>query len=99
MVQLSGMRLPLSFALFTTVCAIAATIPRMRRNLVMVGTKPQSKFDTVLLELKQPVAGPHKVPQMLLNDDLLTKVVKDVGSVLYVYVMSHIIISLNKCKT
>ena len=80
----------LTVALLSTIVVSIAAIPRVRRNLVMLGGgsgAPPSKYSTVLLELKLPVAGAQKVPQTLLNDDLLTKVIKDVGSLLYVYII------------
>jgi pantetheine-phosphate adenylyltransferase len=88
--QLKDMHMHLAIAILSTIVVSAAAIPRVRRNIMMLGGgsgPPPSKYSTVLLELQQPVTGVEKIPQTLVNDDLLTKVVKDVGSVLYVYVV------------
>ena len=86
--QRNAMNLRLAVAILSTIIATAAAVPRLRRNMAMIsGKSVPSKYSTVLLELQQPIDGTQKVPQTLVNDELLTKVVKDVGSVLYVYVV------------
>lgn len=46
------------------------------------------KYDQALLELRQPIDGQKFVPQLLLNDEILSQIVKDVRSILYVYIVS-----------
>ena len=47
------------------------------------------KYETVLLEIRQPVNGVDKVVQTLLNDDIISKVVPMVGTRLYVYIVAE----------
>lgn len=78
-----------SVLLFTAAAVAATTIPRLRRGALRMGNEvPDGKYEQALLELYQPPIGERFVPQLLLNDEILSQVVKDVRSILYVYIVS-----------
>ena len=90
----------LSVFLFTAAAVAASTLPRLRKGASSLsmsssssesgvqGQIMQGQYDEALLELRQPPKGSQYVPQLLLNDEILAQVVKDVRSILYVYVVS-----------
>lgn len=89
-----------SVLLFTAAAVAATTLPRLRKgsSLRMSSSSSsggavqeqteQGQYEEALLELCQPSQGTQYVPQLLLNDEILAQVVKDVRSMLYVYVVS-----------
>lgn len=44
-------------------------------------------FEHGLIELEQPRQGPQRVPQQLVNDEMLTRGVREISGTLYVYVV------------
>jgi pantetheine-phosphate adenylyltransferase len=77
--------------LFTVVTVAAGLLPRIRRAPTMVAqtlNAEQGNYNHALLELTQPPKGDGFAPQLLQNDEMLARLVKNVRSVLYVYVVA-----------
>ena len=71
---------------FLSCAAAFVTLGKAKTSILQVQRSTAKRFETGLIELAQPSKGPHRVPQLLANDEILMRGVREVGRTLYVYV-------------
>lgn len=70
--------------------AFVVTLGKAKLSALAAGASSSKKprFEHGLIELEHPRQGPQRVSQLLVNDEVLMRSVREIGGTLYVYVRS-----------